>query len=585
MTQCEGTTKKAISSEAINAGGITQMFAFSSNETIIHCPVVYPEREQAKFQSKPVLHIFSHICSERIPRASFTYSPETPESGEHVIFDGSSSSDPDGEIVSYEWDFGDGSTDSGSIVSHVFTTPGTYTVNLTVTDNDGMTDSLSIIVEILQLKVTAWTSGHFVSNQEGWNSSAAAPIHVQVLDYLDKPVQGAAILLQGTPYGQSDINGRFDLSWPVPDSPPVEGPFTSKVEARWYNLSGESELVTLYNVEKLPSRTATLNAGEAAMYNATRLLEYMVPTVPSPPGWVWDLFGAVWNFLKVNLGYSARADDVVTVETYKCTASNVAPAWLIRDTIVRDGQLFLERNSWTESQTKFLLATSPIPPSPYLYRDDGMLIYLLSPAILYITAPDGSHAGYDPLTRELLFDFPVAISDPGDEPFLLFIPHPANGDYLIYVIPEPDASPTDTFTLVVNRDETDRVLAQDVQVQDIPVMPYVVTGLDSITVDVEIEPETLNLSSEGNWITCYIQFPEAYYIANIDSSTILLNGEIPSARLFAGDEEDIEQILMVKFDRSDLQKIIQPGNVELIVTGELLDGTTFECRDTIRVIE
>jgi len=165
------------------------------------------------------------------------------------------------------------------------------------------------------------------------------------------------------------------------------------------------------------------------------------------------------------------------------------------------------------------------------------------------------------------------------------IPEPKEGIYLIKLIPEAGASPTETFTLDVCKDGTTKVLAQDVQVQDIPDFPFVVTTLTSLSADMEIEPETLSLSSEGNWITCYIQFPESYYIANIDSSTILLNGEIPPARFGAGDEEDIENILMVKFDRSDLQKVIQPGNVELIVTGELFDGTPFECRDTIRVIE
>lgn len=54
-----------------------------------------------------------------------------------VVFDGSSSYDPDGEIVSYEWDFGDGNADNGAIVTHSYVNVGSYTVTLTVTDNDG----------------------------------------------------------------------------------------------------------------------------------------------------------------------------------------------------------------------------------------------------------------------------------------------------------------------------------------------------------------------------------------------------------------------------------------------------------------
>ena len=45
------------------------------------------------------------------PFASFTYSPQIPVVNEAITFDGSASTDPDGEIISYEWDFGDGSNE------------------------------------------------------------------------------------------------------------------------------------------------------------------------------------------------------------------------------------------------------------------------------------------------------------------------------------------------------------------------------------------------------------------------------------------------------------------------------------------
>ncbi|MEX0406578.1 PKD domain-containing protein [Aquibium sp. LZ166] len=57
--------------------------------------------------------------------------------GETVRFDGALSGDPDGSILSYDWDFGDGVTRSGMSVDHVYHTPGTYRASLTVTDDSG----------------------------------------------------------------------------------------------------------------------------------------------------------------------------------------------------------------------------------------------------------------------------------------------------------------------------------------------------------------------------------------------------------------------------------------------------------------
>lgn len=61
-------------------------------------------------------------------------------------FDGSTSTDADGTISSYAWDFGDGETGTGATVDHTYATPGTRTVKLTVTDNVGATHSTTVEV-------------------------------------------------------------------------------------------------------------------------------------------------------------------------------------------------------------------------------------------------------------------------------------------------------------------------------------------------------------------------------------------------------------------------------------------------------
>ena len=67
-----------------------------------------------------------------------------------MLFNGTLSWDFDGEIVAYSWDFNnDGSPDANtSVAEHIFPSPGTITVSLTVTDDSGASDTLSIPIEV-----------------------------------------------------------------------------------------------------------------------------------------------------------------------------------------------------------------------------------------------------------------------------------------------------------------------------------------------------------------------------------------------------------------------------------------------------
>ncbi len=83
------------------------------------------------------------------PVAEFTFSPTNPHSQEDVFFDASGSDDPDGTIVRYDWDFGgDEVLDAGVDPAYWFDNPGTYTVTLVVTDNDGLTAETSQTIAV-----------------------------------------------------------------------------------------------------------------------------------------------------------------------------------------------------------------------------------------------------------------------------------------------------------------------------------------------------------------------------------------------------------------------------------------------------
>ena len=86
------------------------------------------------------------------PAAAFVFSPTDPGPGTSVNFNASASRPPaGGSIVSYTWDFGDGTprvTTGSPVQSHTFALAATYTVTLVVTDNAGRTGSVSVTVTV-----------------------------------------------------------------------------------------------------------------------------------------------------------------------------------------------------------------------------------------------------------------------------------------------------------------------------------------------------------------------------------------------------------------------------------------------------
>jgi PKD repeat protein len=101
--------------------------------SISGCLQIQPTGPQAMFTASEIAHIIPFTAS----------------------FDATLTYVPDGEIVSYLWTFGDGGSDTGPVVDHIYQQNGSYRVTLTVFDADGKTASTSMSVEALNPLPTA----------------------------------------------------------------------------------------------------------------------------------------------------------------------------------------------------------------------------------------------------------------------------------------------------------------------------------------------------------------------------------------------------------------------------------------------
>jgi serine protease len=119
--------------------------------------------------------------------------------GETVNFDGSGSDDIDDAIVSYHWNFGDGSTGSGVTVTHEYSSDGVFNVTLTVTDASGATGEDTAVVTVLTRTITEVHVSGISMDLTKYGANWAATANVTVADPVGNPVPGLV------------VTGRFDF--------------------------------------------------------------------------------------------------------------------------------------------------------------------------------------------------------------------------------------------------------------------------------------------------------------------------------------------------------------------------------------
>jgi len=150
------------------------------------------------------LHLAGDGAANQAPVANFSVSPAAGNTETLFVFDGGNSFDVDGQIVSYQWNFRDGTTASEAMVQHQFPGSGDYNVKLTVTDDEGATGQT-----VTTVAVTAVGSPAQID-------VTSVVIHGEVDDPSVKE-----ILVNGTMPLPVSNNGEFSFEQPLEESPTV----------------------------------------------------------------------------------------------------------------------------------------------------------------------------------------------------------------------------------------------------------------------------------------------------------------------------------------------------------------------------
>lgn len=172
------------------------------------------------------------------PSAAFTSSVQDLR----VSLDGSGSSDPDGTVASYSWDFGDGATGSGAVVTHDYASGGAYTVALTVVDAEGASSTTSTTLGVQEPSgdPEPFATDAFERNLTGqwgaadlgggWTMSSAANFSVSGgTGYIRMPSAGAAPNAHLAATSSTDTDMRVVVGQ---DKPPTGTGTTIRVQPR-----------------------------------------------------------------------------------------------------------------------------------------------------------------------------------------------------------------------------------------------------------------------------------------------------------------------------------------------------------------
>jgi PKD repeat protein len=169
------------------------------------------------------------VISSDAPDCAFTIGENPIDIGDFVSLDASASTDSDGTIVDFTWNFGDGSpkisTGTDPSTSHQYNSAGTFTITLTVTDNDGNTSSCDDDIVVGSVPPTCtFTIGQDpigVGDTASFDASGSADVDGTIVDFTWNFGDGSAKVSTGTDpttTHQYNTAGTFTITLTVTDN-------------------------------------------------------------------------------------------------------------------------------------------------------------------------------------------------------------------------------------------------------------------------------------------------------------------------------------------------------------------------------
>ena len=184
-----------------------------------------------------------------------------------VNVDASGSSDADGMIASYAWDFGDGGTATGVTAMHAYAVDGTYTITLTVTDNDGLTDteikSVTVAHQLIPPNAAfTWSAIWEVASFDGSGSSDLDGLITAWAWNFGDGMTGSGMTATHT----YTASGSYSVTLTVTDNEALTGSITKTVTVTYNNPPVASFSVTKDYLEVFVDASASTDDFGIASY-------------------------------------------------------------------------------------------------------------------------------------------------------------------------------------------------------------------------------------------------------------------------------------------------------------------------------